>query len=163
MSFYATTVPAGVPGTLQDSSTSSTVETLILNDANPPLAYGDPVKLDSGKASAIESGDTAASFYGFLVLPNPNKSGNANFNGYGGGTPDVNQPGAVVVGGPGYITVTCGVGTPVKGASVYMRVLTDNFGRLETASDANNVELTNVIWAASGKDSDDAARVRICC
>ena len=161
MSFYTTSVPAGVPGTLQDSSTSSTVENLIIDSSNPPLAYGVPVKLDAGKAAAIESGDAAADFYGILVLPNPNKSSDANFNGYGGGTPDPDQPAAVLVGGPGYISVTCGVGTPVKGETVFMRVLTDNFGRLETASDANNVALTGVIWAANGKDSNDVARVRV--
>jgi len=163
MTVYTTTVPAGVPGTVQDPS--STVESGVYDQATPPLAFGAPVKLKAGLVSAIEAGDAATDFYGILARTNPDQSGDANFNGFGAGAPDATRTASTVVGGPGYITVACTIGTPVKGGAVYMRVveaLPALVGDLEaTADGVNNVLLTNAVWDASGKDADNAARLKV--
>lgn len=162
---YTTTVPAGVAGTVSDEK-NTVVETGVLDTTTPPTQFGVPVKLTaSGDVSAIEAGDTADVFYGIIVRCNPDKTADANFNGFGAGSPDPEQIASIAVGGPGYVTVLCSVGTPVKGGAVYMRVveaLPKMIGDLEADSDGgNSVVVPELVWDANGKDSDDVARVRI--
>lgn len=112
MSAYLLSVPSGVPGTITDEVNTVRVSGSF-NSALMPTGYGVPVKLVGGLVSKIEAGDAADVFFGVLARANPNSSFDANFNGYGAGSPSVNQIPSIAIGGPGEITVKCSVGTPV--------------------------------------------------
>lgn len=156
---YLYNAPAGVPGTvtrLQDS----TVDSVLLAAV---IAFGMPFKFDSnGKAAAIEAGDTAAAFKGIIARSVPSISG-ASGESFADGSPTLDQP----CGGlrKGFITVKCPVGTPVKGGTVYMRVVAASgkeIGDLEATSDTtNSVALSGVEWAVNGKDSDNITELYV--
>lgn len=159
--------PAGVPGDVTRVDVS-VVEPAMLQ----PLAgvyaqaFGAPLKYVTGGVAQIAAGDTAASFAGLLVREVPSMSGNTN----AGFTGDIPNPlfvqGLLV---KGYMAVICTVGTPVRGAPVYMRVVaatspTRNIGDLEATLDTtagNNVLLPNVTWASDGKDTNNNAEIRV--
>lgn len=150
---------AGVPGDIFNSL-NTVIESWWLDPANPPLAFGAPVKLVNGLLGAIESGDTAASFYGILAQSVPGISGdNSNTQ----SIPNVDYTNGVAI--RGYMLVTCTIGTPVANGTVYMRVVAATgkaIGDLEATSDgSNSVALTKCFWHTSGKDADNTATVRI--
>lgn len=158
---YLYNAPAGVPGTvtrLQDSQ----VDSLILGEAFE--AFGVPFKFDAttGKAINIDASDTAAVFKGIIVRSVPSISG-STAEGMADGKPNLDSP----CGGlrSGYGSVLCKVGTPVKGGTVYMRVVAASgkaVGDFEATSDStNSVALVGVEWAANGKDADNVAELYI--
>ncbi len=150
---------AGVPGDIFNSL-NTVIESWWLDPANPPLAFGAPVKLVAGLLAAIESGDAATDFYGILAQSVPGISGN---NSNTASIPNVDYTNGVAV--RGYMVVTCTIGTPVPNGTVYMRVTAATgkaVGDLEaTADGSNNVALTNCFWHTAGKDADNVATVRI--
>lgn len=154
---------AGVPGDINDLQ-NSVIESAIFDPDNMPTAFGVPVKMVAGKIGAIESGDTAADFYGILTRSAPSVEGDLSSS-FLVGTPNENTVCGVAVGGPAYILVTCRTGTPVRGGPVYMRVTDDSpqlVGDLDADADGiANVLLTNVVWAVDGKDSSNVTAVRI--
>jgi hypothetical protein len=155
--------PSGVPGDLNDIL-NTVVESWVLDPDLTPTDFGVPVKVVDGKIAKIESGDTAADFYGILSRSVPTMAPDLNVN-LNTSTPNANTVSGVVVGGPGYVLVKCTVGTPAKGGAVYMRVtaaLGKAVGDLEATPDGgNSVLLTNVIWAVAGKDSNNVSAVRV--
>lgn len=136
-----------------------TVETGLLNPAQPTPKFGGPVKLTSGKFELIEAGDTAASFRGILVRTAPGMSGSLA----DADTPNPAVPQGIIR--RGYVAVPCTVGTPTRGGTVYMRVIAASgkrIGDLEaTADGSNNVALTGVEWALPGKDANNIAEIFI--
>jgi len=152
--------PSGVPGDVADNN-QSLVETLWLDPANPPLAFGAPVKIVSNLVNAIEASDTAADFYGVLTRSIPGVSGSSSNS--GAAVPNTTYAQGILV--DGYVFVYCTIGTPSINGTVYMRVVAATgkaIGDLEaTADGSNNVALTNVIWAAAGKDSNNVAVIRV--
>ena len=157
---------SGIPGDL-DATQMTAVESWILNASTPPTAFGSPVKrvTNSGVTtiSIIQSGDTAADFYGILSRSAPTVAGgNTIIN---NGQPNPGTVSGVVIGGPGYVLVACTIGTPVRGGAVYMRVTASGpalVGDLEATSDSpDNVLLTNVVWALDNKDSNNTTAVRV--
>lgn len=158
---------SGAPGDL-NGVPSTTVESWILNATLTPIAFGVPVKVVTtagiSTIAAIQSGDTAADFYGILSRSAPTVAGgNTIIN---SGQPNPGTVSGVVVGGPGYVLVACTIGTPARGGPVYMRVNAvlpgQNVGDLEATPDgANNVLLPNVIWDVDGKDPFNTTAVRV--
>lgn len=156
-----TTVPVGLPGTVQTFLGGTDIRSADYNLDLMPTTFGAPVKLVNGFVSAIEEDDTAADFFGLLAASDFQNSGNANFNGFGMPAPVGTQAASVML--KGYMIVTCTVGTPVKGGAVYMRVVPDTgkaVGDLEATSDStNSVLIPSLAWDVNGKDATTKATV----
>lgn len=109
-----TRAPAGFPGVISRSD-SLTVSQEIVDSGTPPTVYGKAVKLVSGKAQPVASGDAGTVVYGWLVKPYPTQS---STNTLGGATPPTS--GIVNVLRRGYITVPLAKGTAAKNGQVYV-------------------------------------------
>lgn len=161
MTSFLYRAPSGVAGDVTRPD-DTVVEPGLLNAAQAPTAFGAPVKLVSGKFEKIAASDAAAVFAGILSRIAPSIAGDTAQT-FAGGTPNTDSVQGIVV--EGYVNVVCTVGTPVRGGTVYMRVVAATgkaVGDLEaTADGANNVALTGVTWAIDGKDSSNIAEIRI--
>lgn len=161
MTAYLHRAPSGVAGDVTRQQ-DTVVESGLLNASAAPAAFGAPVKIVSGKFEKIASGDDAADFFGILSRIAPAISGDTAQT-FASGTPNTDSVQGIVV--KGYVNVKCAVGTPVRGAAVYMRVVAATgkaIGDLEaTADSTNSVALTGVTWAVDGKDADGVAEIRI--
>lgn len=153
--------PAGVQGDITRPD-DTIVESAFIDPAGAPETFGCAVKMVVGKIKAMTTGDTADKFYGVLSRVAPSIGGNLG-EGYMDGKPNPAAPQGVVV--KGYVNVKCTVGTPLRGAPVYVRVTAATgkaVGDFEANSDgANSVKLENVIWAVAGKDENGLAEIRI--
>lgn len=161
MTAFLYRAPSGVAGDITRQQ-DTIVESGLLNAAAAPAAFGAPVKIVSGKFEKIASGDDAADFAGVLSRIAPSISGDTAQT-FASGTPNAESVQGIVV--KGYMNVKCAVGTPVRGAAVYMRVVAATgkaIGDFEATADGdNNVALTGVTWAVDGKDADSVAEIRI--
>lgn len=161
MTAYLYRAPSGVAGDVTRQQ-DTIVESGLLNSAKAPTAFGVPVKIVSGKFEKIEASDAATVFAGILTRIAPAISGDTAQT-FASGTPNVTAIQGVAV--KGYVNVKCAIGTPVRGAAVYMRVTAASgkaVGDLEaTADGSNNVALAGVTWAVDGKDADGVAEIRI--
>lgn len=161
MTAYLYRAPSGVAGDVTRQQ-DTVVESGLLNAAAAPTAFGAPVKIVSGKFEKIAASDAATVFAGILSRIAPAIAGDTAQT-FASGTPNVNSVQGIVV--KGYVNVKCAVGTPVRGASVYMRVTADTgkaVGDLETGADGGKcVALDGVTWAVDGKDADNVAEIRI--
>lgn len=111
---YTTRVPAGFAGSVSRSD-SLTVQQEIIDSGTPPTAYGKPIKLVSGKAQPVASGDAGTVTYGWSVRPYPAQS---STNTLGASTPPTS--GILDVLRRGYMTVNLTLGTAAKGGQVYV-------------------------------------------
>ncbi len=146
---------AGFPGDVIEKTNINIRTTKIDPNTNPPQAAGDPVKLVGEFIEAIQSGDTAADFYGILVRDVPVQGATISA-GFGNPLPNAEFPQGTLING--YIAVTCAVGVPVVGQPVYLRIL-ENLpnvvGQLEATSvPGENVLLPGVTWSTSGTDAN---------
>jgi hypothetical protein len=128
-------IPAGVPGFVNREQ-EHTGEPNQLDVTNPPLAYGDPVKMGSnGKIQALAAGDTAAAIYGFLERPYPTQQQNYASQGYGNAAPQAGARCTVMK--RGYMTVKLqGATAAAKGGAVFVRIA----GTLPAGGRYSNVE-----------------------
>jgi len=161
MTSFLYRAPSGVAGDITRQQ-DTIVEPGLLNASAAPTAFGTPLKIVSGKFEKIASGDAATVFSGVLSRVAPSIAGDTAQT-FASGTPNVQSVQGIVV--KGYVNVKCAVGTPVRGASVYMRITADTgkaVGDLETAADSGKcVALDGVTWAVDGKDADNVAEIRI--
>ena len=161
---FAYQIPVGTIGSVLMTSAGADLNSGVYNPDLMPTAFASPVKLVNGLVSAIEEDDTASVFWGILVAADvqPPASGVVD-NSFGFPAPDVEQDANVMLNG--YAIVKCTVGTPVKGGTVYMRVVPDTgkaVGDLEaTADGSDNVAVSQLTWNVSGKDSDGATVVLV--
>lgn len=136
-------MPAGIPGRVNREQEHTGVPE-IMDVANPPLSYGDPVKMGSnGKIQALAPGDTAASVYGFLESPYPiaQTQGGLFNQGYGPVTPA--PGGRCTVMRRGYMTVVV-YGQPSSGGTVYVRLAGTPASRADgTAGRVGGLEASN--------------------
>lgn len=118
---YKTVMPGSTPGTITRWNPPPLLEPIALDGTIPPTAYGVPIKLSSGAAAKLETGDSVASVIaGFLARPYPG-SPNATNEGLGTDTPNGNYAQNRFL--RGYMAVTClGSTAPAKDAQVYVRV-----------------------------------------
>lgn len=111
---FTTRMGAGFPGSITRSD-SLTVEQEIIDSSNPPTAYGQAVKIVSGKMQALQSGDAGSVVAGFLVKPYPTSS---STTGLGAATPPTTGVGDRLR--RGFIAVNLAKGTAAKDGAVYV-------------------------------------------
>lgn len=161
MTSYLYRAPAGVAGDVTRPD-NTVVEPGLLNASAAPTAFGAPVKLVSGKFEKIAASDAASVFAGVLSRIAPSIAGDLAQT-FAGGTPNTASVQGIVV--KGYVNVVCTQGTPVRGASVYVRVTADTgklVGDFETAADSGKcVAIAGATWAVDGKDATNIAEIRI--
>jgi len=161
MTAFLYRAPSGVAGDITRQQ-DTIVESGLLNAAKAPTKFGAPVKIVSGKFEKIEASDAATVFAGILSRSVPSIAGDTAQS-FGTGTPNTASINGIIV--KGYVNVVCAVGTPVRGAQVFMRITADTgklVGDLETAADSGKcVALVGVTWAVDGKDTANVAEIRI--
>jgi hypothetical protein len=128
-------MPAGIPGAVNREQDASS-EPCILDVANPPTAYGDPVKMGSnGKIQALASGDTANAIYGFLERPYPTQAAFGTSQAFGATAPIPGRTCTIMK--RGYMCVQVqGATAPSPGSPVYVRVS----GTVPTGGRLNGLE-----------------------
>lgn len=109
---------AAIPGAVTRSYPGQVISQEVIDSGAPPTAYGQPVKLVSGKVRPMGSTDAATLIYGITVRPYPKTDNTGTAPGYGSGTPPTS--GIIDVMRVGYIGVTMVVGTAARGAQVYV-------------------------------------------
>lgn len=118
-------MPAGIPGAVNREQ-EHTGEPNTLDVSNPPLAYGDPVKMGAnGKIQALAGGDTAAAIYGWLERPFPAQQAGTYGLGinpaYGNAVPTPGSQCTVMK--RGYMTLKMqGATAAAKGGAVFVRI-----------------------------------------
>jgi hypothetical protein len=128
---------ASIPGAI--TRANPVIADREMDSTNPLLAYGAPGKMSGNELEAIEAGDVASDFYGILSRLAPSIGGAVDVA-FLSGTPNSDYLQAVLI--KGYIAVICSIGTPVIGAPVYMRVVTEVlelFGQFEATEDVTIV------------------------
>ena len=134
---YAT--PAGVTGSVS-RPLESFVDTVEMNSSTPFLAYGQFGTFDNtGKFIPVTGSTVATQLDGLLVRSVPSIAGNltATFNQF---TPSTDYVQGRMT--RGYANVACTVGTPVKGGSVYVRIVANGakaVGDIEATADVGAV------------------------
>lgn len=111
---YVTRVPAGFAGSVSRSD-SLTIEQELIDSNTPPTAYGQAVKIVSGKLQPLGSGDAGTVCSGWLVRPYPAQSSS---NGLGVATPPAS--GIADRLRRGFITVPLKLGTAAKDGQVFV-------------------------------------------
>jgi hypothetical protein len=155
--------PAGFAGGITRVD-DTTVEPVFFAAAAYPTAFGQPVKLSGGKAVLMGAGSVAADFYGILAREVPSM-GSATAEAFADGTPNPASAHGLVT--RGYVLAPCVVGTPVRGGTVYVRIVDGGAGKPvgqfeATADGVNNVALVGVTWAADGKEATtNIAEIRV--
>lgn len=143
---------SGIPGDVTRHNDAK-IEANQIDDNTPPVMYGDPVKLDSGKIQPIGSGDAAADVYGLLVRPYPT---NSSTDGVGTSTPP--DVGIADVLKSGYINVLLRNGTAARGGAVYVRQADATsehpLGGIEAGADGGDcVAITGAYFTGAADDS----------
>lgn len=153
---YAYRMPAGIQGRV-NREWEHTGEPNQLDTANPPLMFGDAVKMGSnGRIQALAAGDTSTVIYGIVEAAFPGQPNTT----YGAATQllgnAVPAPGSrCTVMKRGYMTVTLqGTTAAAKGGPVYVRIAGTpptggRIGGYEAAPDstaANTPLLPNAYW-----------------
>lgn len=142
----------------------TTVEPAFLAASGTPTAFGQPVKMVAGKAALMGTGSVAADFYGILAREVPS-IGSATAEAFADGVPSPNMAHGIIT--RGYGLAPCVIGTPVRGGTVYVRVVDGGAGKPvgqyeATADGVNNVALVGVTWAADGKEATtNMAEIRV--
>ncbi len=140
-------MPAGFAGDIQRVE-EATIETQIIDAANPPTAFGVPCKVVGDKIQPIGDGDAASAVYGFNVRAYP-VQGNGS-DPLGTATPPTS--GATDILKRGYIMVALGgTADAAKNGTVYVRVGSPSAGKplggIEAAADGTGtVSLTNAYF-----------------
>lgn len=145
-------MPCGFPGDVSRSG-HSVLEPGILGDSE--VAYGSPLKLESGKLVALAEGDVATDVYGFLVRSFPSQGGVGTLS--SGMAP---AGASVDVMRSGYMAVTLATGTAAKGDGVYVRVAADtgkDVGDIEAGTATGNVAINAIFMGAA--DTDGAVEI----
>lgn len=111
---------------------------------------GDLVKIENGRISRMQYGDTAEKVYGIFLDEFQKNAYDRKY--------------AVLL--TGTVLVKCDFGRPEKGFPVYMCTKTIKYqkrkiGDLEACEDSNNEKLIGFEWFCSGKDLSGVAAVKI--
>ena len=150
---YNYRMPSGIPGGVtREQEHTGQPETI--DATNPPLAYGDFVKMGAnGRVQALAAGDTSTSVYGVIERAFPGSAGTYDTAGlgFGGSTPP--PGGRCTILKRGYPSVVLqGATAAAKGGAVFVRVggAVPSGGRLggvEAAADAtpaNTIQVGDV-------------------
>lgn len=161
MTAFINRAPAGVVGEISRTA-HKLVENYVLDSAKTHK-FGQVCKVVAGKVQPIEAGDAATAIKGLLSRSAPQVGTLADDAAFNAGTPDLKRVHGVMR--EGYMHVACAIGTPVKGAPVYVRVTAASgklVGDIEaTADGANNVAIPGCEFAVSGKDAANVTEIAI--
>lgn len=162
---YLYQAPTGVPGdiTRSDESNVEPARLVALSDVFVQR-FGEAMRYVTGGIQQWTTGLTKTSFAGVLVREVPAISGSVT-SGFTDNIPNPDAVQGLLV--RGYISVKCTAGTPARGGTVYVRIVsaTDRpIGAFEAASDGgNSVALDSVQaeWASDGLDANGNAELRV--
>jgi hypothetical protein len=162
---YLFQAPTGIPGDITRTDESN-VEPALLVALTAVFAqrFGEAMRYVSGGIQQWTTGLSKADFAGVLVREVPAQGGNAN-SGFSDTIPNPEQLQGLLV--RGYVSVKCTAGTPVRGGTVYVRIVdaTDRpIGAFEADSDGGNsvaLDAVQAEWATDGKDADGNAELRV--
>lgn len=118
MTAIVTRMNAAIAGAVTRSYPGQVISQEVIDGTTPPTAYGQPVKLVSGKLQPMGSGDAATLIYAITVRPFPKTDNTGTAPGYGPGTPPTS--GIMDVMRVGFLGVKLAVGTAVRGAQAYV-------------------------------------------
>lgn len=157
---YLYRMPVGIAGSISRPQ-DLTVEPVILNSANPFIAYGLVGKFVNGLFVPLSDGDTASVFQGIYVRPYPTTSTPDMVRQVGA---DKNFPGDALK--RGYMTVNVGADATsiTKGGTVYVVVSLDSSinvplgGFSATSINGKTVALPNAQFTGAG-DADGNAEI----
>ncbi|WP_298165101.1 hypothetical protein [Novosphingobium sp.] len=119
MTAITTRMNVAIPGAVSRSFPGQVISQEIIDTANPPTAYGQPVKLVNGKVRTLASGDAAGVIYGYTVRPYPTQDASGATSALGGGTPP--SSGLIDIMKVGFLGATLANGTAARGAQAYVR------------------------------------------
>lgn len=152
-------MPIGLPGQVMKQS-YNVIETHAQDPDTPVTAYGVPVKLVGGKATAYTSG----TIDGFSVRPDAVQLGGANPAFGDSGVPDPAQPLDVMVSGYIAVKVKAGISPVVgDGVCIFTSVGSNGepIGTISNAQDSGHTyALKNSIFE-TGVDDNNVAVIRI--
>ena len=137
---YVFRCPAGKPGDVTRRE-SAIISAEILDSSVPPIVYGCPVAMVSGKIQLINA--NAEVVYGFLVRPYPTQ-GLTN-EALDVATPILTLPADVMR--RGYMTVLCSAGVPAKNDAVYVNY---DDGTLQTTQGGNEYKIPDCFFTGVG-------------
>jgi hypothetical protein len=142
-------MPSGIPGDVS-RKLDSTIESQLLDAANPFASYGVFGKLSGGKFVPLRQGDTADVVYGLLVRPYPTQGAQEPL-----GEAIPHPKGIANVLRRGYMTVKNHAGAAANGGQVYVRVADATadkpIGGIEAAADGTNtIAVTGSIFTNAG-------------
>ena len=146
MPAYLERMPAGFAGSVSRYA-SATLEANFVG--NTPIAFGQFVKIKTGKVEALGAGDTAGSIYGLLVRSFPTQSISNEF-----GTALAAAGTAQDILRRGYMTVTLkGAAAATKAGQVYVYI-TANAGKVAgdivaVADGSNTLAVPNCVFMGS--------------
>lgn len=169
MPAYLKNAPAGFPGGVSRPDESN-IEPGMLVALSTVYAdrFGQAMRYVTGGIQQWTTGLTKASFAGVLVREVPGIGGSSaadteSIN--NGGVPNSDQVQGMLV--RGYIMVKCTAGTPARGGTVYVRIVsaTDRpIGAFEADSDSSNsvaLDSVQAEWASDGVDANLMAELRV--
>jgi hypothetical protein len=165
MSAYLYQAPNGVIGdiTRVDESNVEPAQLVALSSVYAQV-FGAAMRYVTGGIQQWTTGLTKADFAGVLVREVPSISGNSN-SGLNDTVPNPDAVQGLLV--RGYVNVKCTAGTPARGGTVYVRIVsaTDRpIGAFEASSDSSNsvaLDAAQATWASDGVDADGNAELRI--
>lgn len=168
MPAYLKNAPAGFPGGISRPDVSNVEPAMLVALASVYAPrFGEAMRYVAGGIQQFTTGLVAADFAGALVREVPGISGSLSTDEdiNSGGTPNPDQPQGLLV--RGYMMVKCTAGTPARGGTVYVRIVsaTDRpIGAFEASSDGGNsvaLSATQAEWASDGVDAYGMAELRI--
>lgn len=166
---YLFNAPAGFPGdvTRPDVTNIEPGKLVALASVYAPR-FGEAMRYVSGGIQQWTTGLTKAAFAGALVREVPSLGGSTASDTQStllGGVPNSDQVQGLMV--RGYMLVKCTAGTPARGGTVYVRIVsaTDRpIGAFEADSDSSNsvaLDADQAEWASTGVDANGYAELRI--
>lgn len=165
---YLFQAPSGIPGDITRPDETN-VEPAMLIAVSTVYAqkFGIPVKYTTGGVQQFNGGaETAPDFAGVLVREVPGIAGSsASDASFASAVPNPDQPQGIAV--RGYVSVLCVSGTPARGGVVYVQIIAAggfSVGDFRADADGGNtiaLTATQAEWAATGKDADNNAELRI--
>ena len=130
--------------------------------------FGQAMRYVAGGIQQWTTGLTKTDFAGVLVRQAPHLSGDLESGeSFGGGAPNGDQIQGLLVEGYVHVEVTAGV--PVRGGTVYCRIVdaaNRPIGAFEAAADGGNsvaLDPKQASWAVDGIDADGNGELRVDC
>lgn len=169
MPAYLYNAPAGFPGGVSRPDVSEVQPAMLIAASSVyAQAFGRAMKYATGGIQQFNGGaETKASFAGVLVASIPaipaSSDSDSSIDDFGVPNPD--QPQGLMT--KGYCVVKCTAGTPARGGTVYVRIVsaTDRpIGAFEASSDSSNsfaLDKNQAEWASDGVDANGMAELRL--